>query len=267
VNSGIYTAFSGLKAHSEALEITANNIANMNTVGFKGDKAFHTLLGKTINDSGYPSGMGLTVNSSIRTDRNIDYSDGDMISTGRNLDVAIRGDGFLTVETPRGERYTRNGNFHLDMNSMLRTADGNPVLGVSGRPITLGPGEVHISADGGLYQDGVEIDRFRIVVFQDRSQLEKEGATLFVNTGLETPQPRTNVFVLSGYLEGANINAIRSMVDMISAMRHFESIQRSVNHEMNDMNGKVIERLGRTESITNYELRVLVSYLEIRKIC
>ena len=235
-----------MKAHSDALEITANNLANMNTVGFKGDRAFHTLLGKTINDSGSPSGMGLTVNRLVRTDRNIDYSDGGMISTGRNLDVAIRGDGFLTVETPHGERYTRNGNMHLDLNSMLRTADGNPILGVSGRPITLGQGEIHISDDGGVYQDGVEVDRLRIVVFQDRSQLEKEGATLFVSTGGETPQLRTNTVVRSGYLEQANVNTIRSMVDMISTMRQFEAIQRSVNHEMNDMNGKVIERLGRT---------------------
>jgi flagellar basal-body rod protein FlgF len=234
-----------MKAHSDALEITANNLANLNTTGFKGDRAFHTLLRETVNDSGYPEGIGLTVNRSVRTDRNIDYSDGDILSTGRNLDVAIRGDGFLTIQTPRGERYTRNGNMHLDSNSTLRTADGNPVLGVSGRPITLGTGEIHISDNGGVYLNGEEVDRLKVVVFQDRSQVEKEGEALFYSKSEETPALRTDMVVRSGYLEQANVNAIKSMVEMINIMRHFEAIQRSVNHEMNDMNGKVIDRLGR----------------------
>jgi flagellar basal-body rod protein FlgF len=246
VNSGIYTAYSGLKAHAEALEITANNLANLNTVGFKRDRAFSTQLRESIQDSGFPSEIGLNVNRSVRTERNIDYSDGDMLSTGRNLDVAIRGDGFLTVQTANGERYTRNGNLHLDSNSTLRTADGNPVIGVSGRPVTLGPGEVYISDNGGVHVNGEEMDQLKIVVFQDRSRLEKEGGTLFYSKDGGTPALKTNAVVRSGYLEQGNVNAIRSMVEMISTMRHFESIQRSVAHEMNDMNSKVIERLGRT---------------------
>ena len=246
LNSGIYTAYSGMKALSDALEITANNIANLNTVGFKGDRSFNTLLRDEIKDSGVPSEIGRTINRSIRTDLSINYSDGDMLSTGRNLDVAIRGDGFLTINTPNGERYTRNGNMHLDTNSMLRTAEGNPVLGVSGRPIVLpGIGEVHISDSGGVYQDGEEVDRLRIVTFQDRSQLEKEGDSLFVSKNGAAPTISTGAVVRSGYLEGANVNAVRSMVEMIGIMRHFEAIQRSVSHEQNDMNNKVIERLGR----------------------
>jgi len=235
-----------MKAHSDALEITANNLANINTVGFKKDRSFNTILRESIKDSGYPPGIGQTINRSIRTDRNVDYSDGDILSTGRNLDVAIRGNGFLTVQTPRGERYTRNGNFHLDMNSTLRTVDGNPVLGVSGRPITLGTGEIHISDNGGVYLNGEEVDRLKVVVFQDHSQLEKEGEALFVPKNGETPVLRTDMVVRSGYLEQANVNAVKSMVDMIGLLRHFEAIQRSISHEMNDMNSKVIDRLGRS---------------------
>ena len=246
MNSGIYTAYSGMKALSEALEITANNMANLNTVGFKGDRSFSTYLRDEIKDSGVPAEIGRTINRSIRTDSRIDYSDGDMLSTGRSLDVTIRGDGFFTVDTPHGERYTRNGNMHLDANSMLRTADGNAILGVSGRPIMLtGTGEVYISDDGGVHQDGVEVDRLRVVVFQDRLQLEKEGDSLFISNGDARPVPRTDAVVRSGYLERANVNAVRAMVDMIEIMRHFEAIQRSVNHEMNDMNSKVIDKLGR----------------------
>ena len=235
-----------MKAHSDALEITANNIANINTVGFKRDRSFSTFLRESGKDSGYPPEIGLTVNRSVRTDRRIDQSDGAMLSTGRNLDVAIRGDGFLAVQTTRGERYTRNGNMHLDRNSTLRTADGNPVLGVSGRQITLGQGEIHISDDGGVYLNGEEVDRLKVVVFQDRSQLEKEGEALFFSKGGEQPRPGTDTVMRSGYLEQANVNAVQSMVEMINILRNFESIQKSVYHEMNDMNGKVIDRLGRS---------------------
>jgi flagellar basal-body rod protein FlgF len=236
-----------MKAHSDALEITANNLANLNTVGFKKDRNFTTVLRETIKDSGIPTGIGAAVNRSVRTDRNINYSDGPILSTGRNLDVAIRGDGFLTVQTPRGERYTRNGNLHLDSNSTLCTADGDPVLGVSGQPITLGSGDVYISANGAVYLNGQERDRLRVVVFEDRSQVEKEGEALFFSKE-ETPTVKTGTVVRSGYLEQANVNAVSAMVEMINVMRHFEAIQRSVTHEMNDMNSKVIDRLGRSSN-------------------
>ena len=236
-----------MKAHSDALEITANNLANINTVGFKGDRVFNTLLRESINDSGSPSEIGRTVNRSIRADRSIDHSGGEILSTGRNLDVAIRGDGYLTIQTQQGERYTRNGNLYLDSDSTLRTVDGNPVLGASGRPITLGIGTIHISDNGGVHLNGEEVDRLRVVTFQDLSRLEKEGESRFFYTGEEPPTLRTDMMVVrSGYLERANVNAVRSMIDMIGLLRHFESIQRSVAHEMNDMNSKVIDRLGRT---------------------
>ena len=234
-----------MKAHSDALDITANNLANINTTGFKKDRVFNTLLRESINDSGSPSGIGLSVNRLVRTDSEVDYSDGEIISTGRNLDIAIRGDGFLAIQTLRGERYTRNGNMYMDANSMLRTVDGNPVLGASGNTITLGVGDIHISDNGNVYLNGEEVDRLKVVTFQDRSQLAKEGEALFVYTGEEEPALGTDVVVRSGYLERANINAIQSMVDMINVMRHFEAIQRSVVKEMNDMNSKVIDRLGR----------------------
>jgi flagellar basal body rod protein FlgG len=235
-----------MKAHADALEITANNLANINTAGFKGSISFNTLLRESISDSGRPAGIGETINSSVRTGRSIDFSDGHILSTQRNLDIAIRGDGFLAVETPRGERYTRNGNMHMDADATLRTADGNAVLGVSGRPITLGPGEIHISGNGSVYLNGTEVDRLRIVSFQDRSQLLQEGGTLFAYNGEEEPDLSADTFVRSGYLEQANVNAVQAMIGMISNLRHFEAIQRSVSQEINTMNSRVIERLGRS---------------------
>ena len=245
MNSGIYTAYSGMKARSDELEVMANNLANINTTGFKADRAFGSFLRESINDSGSPEGIGLVVNRSVRTDRSIDFSDGVILPTGRNLDVAIRGNGFLTVETPHGVRYTRNGNLHMDTNGMLRTTDGNPVIGASNRPITLGQGNVNISENGGVYLDGEEVDRLRVVVFSDLAQVEKEGESLFINNGDTEPKLKTDMVVHVGFLEQANVNALRSVVEMVSILRHFEAIQRSLNHEVNDMDAKVIDRLGR----------------------
>jgi flagellar basal-body rod protein FlgG len=237
-----------MKARSDALDITANNLANINTTGYKADRAFGSFLKESLTDSGSPKGIGLAVNRSVRTDRDIDFSDGVILPTGRDLDVAIRGDGFLTVDTPHGVRYTRNGNLYQDANGMLRTADGNPILGASNSPIVLGQGEVGISDNGGVYLDGEEIDRLKVVVFSDMAQLEKEGESLFVNRGVgdeAEPKLKTDMVVRSGFLEQANVNAVHSVVEMVGILRHFESIQRSLNHEVNDLDSKVIERLGK----------------------
>ncbi|MDR1728395.1 MAG: flagellar basal-body rod protein FlgF [Acidobacteriota bacterium] len=244
MNSGIYTAYSGMKARSEELDIAANNLANINTTGFKADRAFGSLLRDTLSDSGAPEGLGLAVNREVRTDKAIDFSDGVALPTGRELDVAVRDGGFLTVSTPRGVRYTRDGNLYQDSGGVLRTADGNPVLGASGGPITLAQGRVHISDEGGVYLDGEEVDRLKVVEFPDLSQVEKEGESLFVNNGEAEPKSKTGMVVRVGYLERSNVNAVRSVVEMVGILRHFEAIQKSLNYEANDMDAKVIEKLG-----------------------
>jgi len=245
VNSGIYTAYSGMKARSDALDIAANNLANINTTGFKADRAFGGFLKESLADSGSPEGIGLAVNRSARTFRDIDFSDGAALPTGRNLDVALRGDGFLTVETPRGVRYTRNGNLYQDADGALRTADGNAVLGASGSPIKLGQGEASINDTGAVYLDGEEVDRLKVVTFDDLSKVEKEGEALFVNTGGEEPKTKSGAVVRAGYLEQANVNAVRSVIEMVGILRQFEAIQKSLNQEANDMDAKVIEKLGK----------------------
>lgn len=243
MNSGLYTAYSGLKARSDALDILANNLANVNTTGFKEEKAFFSLLEQSraaLNEGGE---LGAAVNRSVLAHRALNHEAGALGFTGRDLDIAIAGNGFLAVQTPQGIRYTRNGNLQLNSQSVLTTSEGFPVLGVSGKPIALGPGKIHIAEDGSVSLDGAQVDSLKVVAFDDLSTLEKEGNSLFVaRAGLEKA---STAQLKSGYLEQSNVNAVSSIVQMVDVLRHFEAIQKSVNLLMNDINSKAIERLGR----------------------
>jgi flagellar basal-body rod protein FlgF len=245
MNSGIYTGYSGLKAQSDALEILANNLANLNTTGFKEDKAFSTYINQSLEASQNPADLNTTINQVIQTRSSLNMESGSLNATSRDLDVAIAGSGFFVVETPRGIRYTRNGSLDLNAQSVLTTADGNPVLGANGRAITLGPGKIRIGEDGNVSLDGVEVDRLKVVAFDNVSTLEKEGKSLFISKNGREAEKSSDAKIKSGYLEQSNVNPISSMVRMVEIMRHFEAIQKSINLVMNDINAKAIEKLGR----------------------
>ena len=147
MNSGYYAAFTGLVARLEALDVIANNLANVNTTGFRGQREFYsaitanlanaplTPLNRAINDFGVLGGSRL------------DLRQGSLETTGNNLDLAISGSGFFAVQTSRGVRYTRNGSFHVDSTGQMVTQDDEAVLGPNG-PIILPPGSVTIASDG-----------------------------------------------------------------------------------------------------------------------
>jgi flagellar basal-body rod protein FlgG len=170
---------------------------------------------------------------------------GSLTETSRELDVAIAGNGFLVVETPRGIRYTRDGKLDMNAKSVLTTSDGNPLLGVTGRPITLGQGKINISEDGNVYLDGEIVDRLKVASFDDLTALEKEGNALFISKKGREAEKDSDAKIKSGFLEQSNVNPVASMVRMIEIMRHFEAIQKSISLIMNDINSKAIERLGR----------------------
>lgn len=245
MNNGIYTAYSGMKAQMDALEIASNNLANINSVGFKGDMTFYSTLNKELNSSQSDEGLSDTINRSVQAEAAMDFTDGLIVPTGGNLDVAINGDGFLTVETPRGIRYTRNGSMNLGQGGILSNSEGCPIIGISGEPITLGPGIININEQGDVTLNGSYVDRLKVVTVEDRKKLSKEGSSLFVYRSDKEPQILENANIRSGSLEKSNVSAISSMVGMVNIMRQFESIQKCINLEMNDMNSKAIEKLGR----------------------
>ena len=242
MNSGLYMAYSGLRAQSEALDILSNNLANVNTTGFKEENSFFTLLDASLNEPGKSGTLDSAINCSVQTHKALNPGQGSLTFTNRDLDVAIEGNGFLVVSTPQGIRYTRNGSLHMNAQSVLTTSDNYPVLGTSGKPITLGSGKVQISADGGVSLENSRVDGLKIVTFDKISTLEKEGNSLFrIQAGKEVP---STAAVRSGYLEASNVNPVLSMVHMVEIMRQFESIQKGVSLLMNDINSKAIEKLG-----------------------
>jgi flagellar basal-body rod protein FlgF len=244
MNSGVYTAVSGLRAQMDALDMMANNLANVNTTGFKEDNAFFTLLRQSVDQSPEPDQLNSTINQSITAQAAVNPTAGSIRPTNRDLDVAIEGDGFLVAQTTGGTRYTRNGNLRLNDKFVLTTSDGFPVLGIKNQPIVLGSGKIRIDQDGNVSLDGAPVDRLKVVSFDNISMLQKEGSSLFAQKpGLNSEQP-SNAKISSGYLEQSNVNAVSSIVRMVEMMRHFEALQKSVSLVMNEINQKSIEKLG-----------------------
>jgi len=227
-----------------ALDMVSHNLANVNTAGFKEGRAFFTVLNQAASDSN-PSRLDGVINSQVGVAEGaLNNSDGSYVATNRDLDIALSGDGYLTVQTPRGLRFTRQGTLAISRQDVLTTRDGYPVLGENG-PIQLGPGKVRIDEQGSVYLDGNPIDRMKLVTFSDPQALQREGASLLATVNDKVKSIPAQPEVSQGYLEQSNVNAVASVVGMVGILRHFEAIQKSVNLLMNDVNAKAIDRLGR----------------------
>ncbi|MFN8009155.1 MAG: flagellar hook basal-body protein [Terriglobia bacterium] len=133
MNSGLYTACSGLKANAEMLEVLSNNLANSNTTAFKGDESFFRIYNHALSESTVAPLDRVINDSTVVQGSLTNFQPGPLIQTGGTLDVALEGPGFFVLDGPGGPLYTRNGNFHLSAEGKLINADGLPVLGKKGR--------------------------------------------------------------------------------------------------------------------------------------
>ncbi len=209
---GIELASSGLDAYANVQETIARNLANANTVGFKKNM----ISFKTVLDG---------ESSALQTDYGIDYSHGSLTHTGNTFNMAIDGDGFFTVETANGMRYTRNGQFQLSNTGEIVTDTGSKVLGQGG-PIVIpkGGGEILVDKKGIIKVNGKEIGRLMITNFNDLSKLIPTGNSTFTapeDSIDDTGEKKYNV--AQGYLEGSNVSVVTEMVDMITNMRSYEA--------------------------------------------
>ncbi len=200
--SGLLTAARTLSYYSRRQEITANNLANVNTAGFKADR----LVAHGLSDYSSPVPVEAT-----------DLRQGALRMTGRPLDLGLEGDGFLVAESPGGERLIRGGSLKLDGAGQLITSDGMPVLGSQG-PIVITGSTIEIAPDGTVTSDGHAIDRLRIVAPDEGTPLLKEGAGRFVATGM-TDAPDTRI--RQGQLEEANLDSIGGMVSLVEIQRAY----------------------------------------------
>lgn len=264
MNFGLYAAYLGMRGRQQQLDLLANNIANASTTGFKADRLLYRSVVAAQRDANQtdPNGTPATPGAStdqaenlapkkygidvgVATNQTIDFSAGSIRETGRSLDIALNGDGFLVVQTPQGERYTRQGSLTLDESGQLVTQQGHIVVGQGG-PITVPRGEVSIGEDGSVAVNGQVADQLKLVRFGNAQKaLAKEGHSVFMATGTEKPQDSVDTRVVQGALEGSNVNSLTEMVAMMQNSREFESLQKTVSTLMNDLGRKVANEMGR----------------------
>jgi len=243
MNSGMYSALSGSLTAMKRLDVISNNLANVNTPGFKKDKmAFESMLAGNVNPPLVPQGS--TADPILQKENlYIDYSSGPVSQTGNVLDLAIDGDGFFVVSTPNGPAYTRQGNFRSSADGTLVTADGYPVLG-DGGPVKLPGGTIDVGSDGVVTVDGVPSGTLSLVDFQKPYKLTKTGSALFVPSDPQAKPQQATGNVRQGHLEGSNVETITEMVQMIETSRYFETCQRVIRG-FDDMASKAANDIGR----------------------
>jgi len=229
MSDAIVEAYSALDARMKVIDAIANNLANANTTGYKRD--FGHILETEIGSEAGTS---------------IDLAPGQLLPTGNELDAALNGAGFFVIDTPNGQRFTRTGTFALNTQGELVTKDGMKVLSTSDTPIQVGEGKVEIRDGGVVTVDGNEVGTLKVVAFADSMHLQKEGLNRFLWNG--TPagiQPVSNPPVRGGYLERSNVNAVDEMVHLMSSYRAFGAVPRGLRTLMTEMDGKLIQELGR----------------------
>ena len=248
---GWYTGASGMNAQQNRLDAISNNLANVDTAGYKRDitvsKSFPELLIRRANFDGMheiPNGMGSAdaapvigkVGLGVETNENyIDFSQGSFKISNTNTDIAFTGKGFYSIQTPLGERYTRNGNFLIGKEGILETKDGYPVLGEKGI-IRLADDKFTVNEDGVLIsQEGEEIDRFKVVRFDNERYLKKMGESLYSSNDISGPahiaEGDERPGFLQGYTETSNVNVVNEMVQMIEINRAYEANQKTIQSE------------------------------------
>lgn len=278
---GVYTGASGMIAEQYRLDVVANNLANVDKPGFKRDtatfKAFPEMMAARTEDDGvviFPLGStdirpyvgrlgtGVEVNEVFT-----EWEQGSLRETGNQLDIALGDKGFFAVETPHGERYTRNGSFLIDKDNYLVTKHGYKVMGENGY-IQIKSNNFNIDEEGRIsinrrYQDNEDfvqfndnewedeeiLDTLKIVRFENERYLKKEGESFWVDTDISGPayiaqkgvdRPK----VLSRFLEMSNVNPINEMVRMIEVQRAYELNSKNISTH-DTLIGRVVNEVGR----------------------
>lgn len=226
--NGMTSAAAALRYWERRQEIAANNLANVNTDGFKAERVFARLLNGV-----YPE-----------ADTQTDMRGGVLKPTGQPLDIALEGDAFMVVQSPNGERLSRGGSFRLDTDGQLIDPSGNPLLGEGG-PIRVTPGaEVKIGADGTVTSGGKEVGKLRVETVPQGTRLQHDAGSLFMPDPARTPATAEMRPVRQGFLEESNAAPVDEMVNMIEIQRAYAAVQKAVT-TMDDVRGTISKDLGK----------------------
>ncbi len=237
---GLYTAYTGMINEQNRMDTLANNLANVDTTGFKKEgatsQAFGDILKFEIKDKSeyyLTKRMGVT-NPGVRIGENYtDWSEGALHETDNTFDLALSDMGFFKIEFTDKEgntsiKYTRDGSFTLNQKGELVTKDGDFVLSSTNAHIVLDPNDwASVNAMGQIYQNDALVATIGTTDFADYNYLEHYGENLWQTVPGATEQP-ANTKILSGYLEQSNVNTVEEMVNMIAIQRQYESNQRVI---------------------------------------
>jgi len=226
-----------MRTRLEELDRIAGDLANINTPGYKIERA-GTLTSER-------PGFAATLDSAVDVvpgQSKIDFRPGMIANTGRELDVAIEGKGFFVVDTEAGPRYTRNGAFTRRADGVLTTSTGEPVLGESGQ-IKLGRGEAAIDPDGTVRSGNTVVGQLQVVEFEADTDLVRESGARFRAIPGATPATADRVTLVTGALEQSNASVVDLMAKLTEVSRGFESLQRGVGTLQNELDGRAITEL------------------------
>jgi flagellar basal-body rod protein FlgG len=259
LDQGIYIAASGSLKQEKMMEALANNLANVNTSGFKKDLLAFEAISSDFNKTAQTGPKPISFSKGFGKDKNLypalatlktDFSPGQVVKTGNPLDIAIEGQGFLEVQTNEGPRYIRSGSFRFNQKRELTTPDGDLVMGQTG-PIMIAPAsqDFSIDKDGQIIvsngSGATPVGNLKIVDFPDYGVLEKSGVNYFKETGQKsTAKPAENFEVLQGGLESSNVNVAMEMVRMIEVTRGYESYQKVIQ-SIDNLNNKAVNEVSR----------------------
>jgi len=227
------------------MDIIANNIANMDTTGFKVESLLHKANpAAPARTEGGPRPVKFVTADGVARD----FRQGALTTTGSAFDLAIEGQGFFQIQTPEGPRFTRDGRFTTDPNGRLVTQAGHPVLDAGGAEILIDPekGQVSIGADGSMTQGDEQVAKVGVFDFANVGALSKTGDNLFRNVSNLQPQPAEEMRLRQGMLESSNVKPVIEITRMVDVSRAYEQTAKMMESEA-DLSRRAVERLGRVQ--------------------
>ncbi|WP_272700638.1 flagellar hook-basal body protein [Desulfovibrio sp. Fe33] len=249
------SAIFGALSNELRMSSIANNLANVNTSAFKKDKlAFHDTFVRFAHDYLVDSktsirGKDMFPEGHIMAKARLsaqqpDFQQGSLERTGNQLDFALSGPGFFSVQGDEGMLYTRAGNFVTDSNGMLRTVDGDPVL-VGGGPLIIPQGgRIEADGNGNVLVNGQPAGSFDLVDFEDPTALERAGSNYFTDPGGAGQIPPEELAMAQGFIEKSNVEVVTEMVSMIETQRAFTMYTKMIQAD-SELDTKLITQVGR----------------------
>ena len=243
MSGAIYKAGAGAILQQMRLDVYANNLANINTTGFKADQpTFRFDPADAPSETGGPSESISPY--ALPLEYVTQFDSGPLKNTGSPLDVAILGEGFIEIQTPEGTRYTRNGHLTINEDGVLSSSQGWPVIGQGGE-IAIEGSRIDFGEDGEISVDGEVVGALRVVAFDRPELLQKSGDTLFhtpnADAGIRDAQ---DYRIIQASVEGSNVDAIRTMTEIIDTLRVFQTYQKAIR-TADEVTSKTVNQVGR----------------------